>query len=430
MNKRSLLLSLKIYSYLLLFNAVTGCQSFSAVTEWWSNDQPKVDVISLTLLQSKPVDDEAATQLQAVINEFNLVNEAITVTLRYENQYGDLLARSTLSEIDHDLLLIDSFHLPDLAVANAIQPLPPSFTQSSQLRLDDFYPSLLDAFTLNGELYCLPNEFRTLAMVYNKALFDEAGIAYPREGWTWTEFRAAAEAIADTKNDFYTTYGFVLSTDASRWLPFLYQNGGGLLAADRKTSIINSDAALSAMNFYFGLFEDGFAAPTSTFLSSWSGQAFGGGRVGMIVEGNWIQPYLDMEYPQLEYGIVALPIGSAGPATIAFSSCYALSGQTENLSEAITLLRYLSTPTTMRRLNEGNVAAPPRLSLQSEWVQQNESLLPFLTGGEYARPWRFVPNYQIVIDSISSNMKRVLAVEIPTEEVLRVAEELSNEVIE
>lgn len=401
-----------------------GCQSVSAVRSWLQNEPTAPPIVSLTLLQADS-GGASTQQIQSVIDEFGRVNETITVTLRVEENYPSLLTREA-NVLGADIIQIDSFLLPDLVEQNVIQPLPPSFLQDGLVRRDDFYSTLLNAYTLNENLYCLPHEFRTLALVYNRSLFDEAGIGYPSDDWTWSDFSAAATAISESTNIFFTTYGLALNADASRWLPFLYQNGGGLLATDGQTTLIESPEALAAMNFYLELITEGIAATNSTFLSSWSGEAFGTGRVGMVIEGNWIVPYLDAEFSEIDYGVAPLPAGSAGSATVAFSTCYALSAQTENLTQSLTFLRHLNSPASMRMLNQESVSAPARLSLQSEWLQQDERMAPFLSAVEYARPWRFQSNYQLVIDSISSNMQRAIEAEIPAEEILRVAAELSS----
>lgn len=402
----------------------SGCRSVSTLRAWWGNEPTDNAIVPLTLVQGSSI-DAGSQPIESIIDDFGQINDAITVTLRIEDNYSTFLTRDNFA--DADLVQIDSFLLPDLIAQNVVQPLPPSFLQDGLTRLDDFYPALRNAFTVNGNLYCLPYEFRTLALVYNKALFDEAQIDYPNAEWTWTDFSAAATAISESTNVFYTTYGLALSADASRWLPFLYQNGGGLLASDRQTTVIDSPEAIEAMTFYLGFIEEGIAATNSTFLSGWSGEAFATGRVGMVIEGNWIVPYLESEFPDLDFGIAPLPAGRAGLATVTFSSCYAVAAQTENLPEALTFLRHLNSPAAMRTLDQGNASAPSRLSLQSEWLQQNGQMSLFLTAIEYARPWRFKPDYQLVIDSISSNMQRAIEAEIPAEEILRVANELSNQ---
>ena len=38
---------------------------------------------------------------------------------------------------------------------------------------------------------------------YNKKMFDDAGIAYPSDGWTWTEFQEIAQKLTDKSKKQY-----------------------------------------------------------------------------------------------------------------------------------------------------------------------------------------------------------------------------------
>ena len=42
----------------------------------------------------------------------------------------------------------------------------------------------LSAFNVDGKQYGLPGNFSNVVLVYNKDLFDQAGIDYPNEDWT------------------------------------------------------------------------------------------------------------------------------------------------------------------------------------------------------------------------------------------------------
>ena len=50
--------------------------------------------------------------------------------------------------------------------------------------------ALRDAATFEGKVLGVP-ALINLAVVYNKTLFDEAGLEYPNADWTWDDFRAA-----------------------------------------------------------------------------------------------------------------------------------------------------------------------------------------------------------------------------------------------
>ena len=61
----------------------------------------------------------------------------------------------------------------------------------------------LSAVSSDGKLYAVPMSFSTCVLFYNKALFDQAGIDYPDDTWTWTEAQAAAEKIRALGDDIW-----------------------------------------------------------------------------------------------------------------------------------------------------------------------------------------------------------------------------------
>ncbi|MBZ0309811.1 MAG: extracellular solute-binding protein, partial [Anaerolineae bacterium] len=55
----------------------------------------------------------------------------------------------------------------------------------------------------NGNLYAGPVNWDTIAIFYNKDMFDAAGLEYPTAEWTWDDFAAAAEALTNADEDVY-----------------------------------------------------------------------------------------------------------------------------------------------------------------------------------------------------------------------------------
>src|SRR5690606_8637257 len=110
---------------------------------------------------------------------------------------------------------IDSSRLPDWVAAGVVAP-----AEDNIEGVEGFYPSLIEVFTIDGTLYCPPKDFSTMALQYNRDLFDSAGVEYPTADWTWDDMRAAAAAISEANPD---VVGLVTPPNLERWLPFLYQ---------------------------------------------------------------------------------------------------------------------------------------------------------------------------------------------------------------
>ena len=54
---------------------------------------------------------------------------------------------------------------------------------------DDFYQAERDAATVGDKVVGVPALVDNLAIVYNKKLFADAGVAPPNPNWTWDDFR-------------------------------------------------------------------------------------------------------------------------------------------------------------------------------------------------------------------------------------------------
>lgn len=61
------------------------------------------------------------------------------------------------------------------------------------------YPqSLINLYSYQGNVYGLPKDFDTIAL-FNKDLFDKAGVAYPDDTWTSDTLTEAAKKLTDPK---------------------------------------------------------------------------------------------------------------------------------------------------------------------------------------------------------------------------------------
>ena len=64
-------------------------------------------------------------------------------------------------------------------------------------QLGDLLTGLKGAGEINGKLYGVPTGGNTWGYIYSPALFAQAGVEEPKEGWTWDDYRAAVKAIAE-----------------------------------------------------------------------------------------------------------------------------------------------------------------------------------------------------------------------------------------
>jgi multiple sugar transport system substrate-binding protein len=60
---------------------------------------------------------------------------------------------------------------------------------------------ITDYTTRGGDTYLVPMQLATMVMFYGKKMFDEAGIAYPTDDWTFEQFLETAQALTDVSGD-------------------------------------------------------------------------------------------------------------------------------------------------------------------------------------------------------------------------------------
>jgi multiple sugar transport system substrate-binding protein len=85
-----------------------------------------------------------------------------------------------------------------LAKRNQTQDLTSLVKGTPSLQWNDFFPAAQQAATTpDGKIYGLPALVDNLALIYNKKLFDAAGLSYPTANWTWDDFRNAARKLTN-----------------------------------------------------------------------------------------------------------------------------------------------------------------------------------------------------------------------------------------
>lgn len=327
----------------------------------------------------------------------------------------------TLLESDEplDVVRINAFALPDLVKRELLAPLP------TQLVMGTSLSPLLSAMTsVDATPYCVPQEINTLALFYNRAAFDAAQLAYPTTDWQWESLRTTAEQLTNAETG---QYGLALPADFSRWLPFLYQAGGSVTASGQLTMTLHSPEALTALEFYTNLVLDGMAATPTTLGDRWAGDAFAQGDVAMVIEGNWLIPFLQADAPTVAYGVAPLPVGPQGKATLAFVNCYAIAAGTTDRAAAGRLIEFLTNTDSQQLWMLLTAALPIHGDLQAAWATAYSPQIALLDGLSHAYPWRFAPNLQPVVDQMNVGIQQIYGGFVLADSVLAEAAATGNE---
>ncbi len=217
---------------------------------------------------------------------------------------------------------------------------------------DDTYSHYSDISIANtqgsdGRMYGIPKDKDTVCLVYNKEMFDAAGVSYPDENWTWDDLTAASQAIYDATGK----YGYMAYADEQLgYWNFVYQNGGYILNDDKTAAGFDQPATIDAMKFYIGLQQNDWCPTQTYFAETAPGNAFFSEQGAMFLEGTWNLMAEMKNYPEMQgkWDVAVLPkcpdpVSGDGRATISNGLCYATSADNQDDEIIMGFLKWLGT---------------------------------------------------------------------------------------
>ena len=286
------------------------------------------------------------------IKKFEAEYPAVTVQLEaVPDAYGDKLLTQFAAGDAPDIFMVGDGDVAKFVLKGAIELLDPYVTGDSPLDLDVFFPGVLGIGQLEGKTYLMTKDYSPLVLYYNKTLFDEVGVAYPEEGWTWDDFVATAQALTlDKDGDGQTDqWGIQLPDhwgDPLWWRgmsPLVFQNGGDILDAEGKTTTgyMNSPETVEAVEFYVSLFNEYKVAPTKADIEALAGvDLFQTSIVAMLWTGRW--PLKDfIANPELNFATIGLPKGKVHANSICWAG-FAMYSEGKNKDTAWEFLKHIA----------------------------------------------------------------------------------------
>ncbi len=360
---------------------------------------------------SSDAENQALSDLVASFND----ETGAAAEFQPQPEYDATLQAALAGGVPPDVFYVDSFKLPDLASEGVLASIPDGAVDGPS----DIFPSLREAFTYEGTWYCPPKDFSTLALVYDPAALESAGVDVPT---TWDELAAAAEALttgtAAEAAAGTATVGLTIGVEYPRWGVFLFQNGVAL-TDDAVTEVtLDNDQAREALQFIADIYQNGHAVKPQTVDAGWAGEAFGQGKAAMTIEGNWIVGYLEDVFPDREYAVAELPVGPVGPGTFAFTVCYGVPVDAPNPDASWALVNYLTNPEGALAWTSAFNVMPARQSVADDWLAPRPHLAAFMEGSQYARRWGFKPGANDLVGVFNEMAEALIVGDVTVDEMI------------
>jgi len=283
----------------------------------------------------------------------------------------------------------------------------------------DIEPNMLrgSAFGTGGKLCFFPAAWNNIAMFYNKDLFDAAGVAYPKEGWTWEDFRETAKAL--TKRDAsgkVEQYGYFVPGFNFGLAPWLLTNDTDKLKNNWTESNVTDPKFKESMQFLHDLIYVDGSAPA--FEVGVGDAQFVARQVAMFSAGHWPIPSI-MESGLKNIGVVAMPQNKA-PNTVFGTDGYGITKASKHPELAWELVKELTGSESQQMYAETMRTIPIMRSAatSAKYTSFPDGAEMFYASAKTAIPIASPPNFAQVEEIFMRNVGLYLTGNVEVDEMI------------
>lgn len=333
MGRRSIIKAFSSLVPLALFAVVVGCGGGDDRTNPGAGSSPdpggSEEQVTVHFANFSAAGDNEQ-YLNQMKEEFEKQNPTIKVeieTIGYNDYFTQMQTR-VASGAAPDAYELNYENFVSYAKKGVLKPLDELFVSTG------FDESLLNSMALNAfktddQQYGLPASFSNVIMFYNKELFDQAGVDYPTDQWTWAELNDAAQKIRDLDSSIY---GIFQPVTFNEFFKSVQQNGGSLLNEELTEFTLDTPQNVETLTHLAGRITESNVMPNDAQLSGMGDwDLFKSGRLGILLTGIWA--FSDFaDNISFDWDVAVEP-GNTAKATHFFSNGFVIN-QDSDVSEA------------------------------------------------------------------------------------------------
>ncbi len=242
---------------------------------------------------------------------------------------------------------------------------------SDKIKIENYPEDIWGLYTHDDKHYAVPKDVDTIALWYNKKMFDEAKLDYPTADWTWDDLTEAARKL--TKEDG-SQYGMVMKNDNNQagYYNFIFDNNSYVINDEKTESGWDKPETIEAMKLLETWINEGLIPPAETMAENGEDVLLQSGKVAMAMQGSWmIAAFRDNEYIAENCDCVELP-KSATTGRRA-STCnglgWAASANGSNTDAAWKLIEYLGSEEAQKKQAELGVTMSAYNGTSDAWAK-------------------------------------------------------------
>jgi len=348
-----------------------------------ATDEPSTTIV---FQQPWSLDSDRGVVVQALVDGFMADNPDIVVEIRDTGVQNDVFVTEVIAGNAADVVMFGEDGVTLFAPQDAFVDLTPYIDAWDDAKVSDFYESVWAFGAHDGAQYGVPWIAHSMALIYNKGMFEAAGLDPEAPPQTWDELYDYATQLTTGDQYGFGLVGMQGHDMAWNWYNFVWQNGGSLASETDGgwTVDLNSPEALEALEFYLSL-RDVAPPEASTTGAGEADGLFVQERVAMYVLGPWAIAGVRNNAPHIDVGTAPLPY-SREQATTVGAGLLTVPRTSEHPEAAMRLIDYLTEVENQVKLVSTGFAfrIPTRQSaVEDPWFADNPEYIPFVEGLGY-----------------------------------------------
>lgn len=289
-------------------------------------------------------DENQRPGLQEIIDDWSAQSGVkVTIQIVKWDDYWTLLEAGASGGELPDVFWMHSNQAQKYMENDMLLDLTDKIAASDKIDLNNYYEGIVNLYQSEGKQYAIPKDIDTIALWYNKTIFDEMGVAYPDDTWTWDDF---ADAAAKLTNEDHWGYAIAPSNNQDSFYNVVYSMGGNIISDDKKKSGYDDPATIKAMTLITDMVKAGYCPDLNTISENGADVLFQSGKAAMVTQGSWmLAGFRDNEYTHDNCDVAVLPKdATTGKRVSIYNGLgWAAAANGKNLDAAWSLIEYLGT---------------------------------------------------------------------------------------
>jgi len=307
--------------------------------------------------------------LQQIVDEWSAQSgvKATIQVVDWNNYWTLLEAGATGGELP-DVFWMHSNVAQKYMENDLLLDLTDRIAASDKIDMANYYDGIVKLYQSNGKQYAVPKDIDTIALWYNKTIFDEMGVAYPDDTWTWQDFADAAKKLT---NDDHWGYAIAPGNNQEGYYNTIYSMGGYVISDDKKKSGMDDPKSIEAVKLFTDMIADGSCPDLATVSETAPNELLCAGKVAMSINGSWmLAGYRDNEYAAANCDVAVLPYTKdpSDRVSIYNGLGWAAAANGKNIDAAWSLIEYLGSKEAQIKQAELGVTMSAYMGTSDSWV--------------------------------------------------------------